>query len=142
MALIRLTDRSKAAEAASVLQANADAIGAGTITSGPDVATLFGGQLGGNPSRIPDIVVQPAQGVLYAAPNSKLVDHRSGSAEDTHVPLVVVDPRHRGGVTIDCPVSLRQVAPTVLKALGLEPQSLDAVRLEGTKKLPVDPSCH
>ena len=56
------------------------------------VATLFGGQLGGNPTRIPDIVVQPAPGVVYAAPNAKLVDHGSGSAEDTHVPLVVVDP--------------------------------------------------
>jgi len=141
MALIWLTDRSRAADAASVLQANADAIGAGTITSGQDVASLFGGQLGGNPTRIPDIVVQPAQGVVYTTPNSKLVDHGSGSAEDTHVPLVVVNPRLPGGVTLSCSVSLRQVAPTIVKALGLKPQSLDAVRLEGTKKLPDDPSC-
>ena len=119
-----------------MLQANAAAIGAGTITSGADVATLFGGQLGGNPTRIPDIVVQPAPGVVYATPNAKLVDHGSGSAEDTHVPLVVVDPHRQGGVTLDCPVSLRQVAPTILKALGLKPQSLDAVRLEGTKQPP------
>jgi predicted AlkP superfamily pyrophosphatase or phosphodiesterase len=141
MALIWLKDRSRAADVASVLQANADEVGAGTITSGADVATLFDGQLGGNPSRIPDIVLQPAAGVVYTTPNSKLVDHGSGSAEDTHVPLVVVDPHHRGGVTIDCPVSLRQIAPTILKSLGLNPRSLDAVRLEGTKKLPVDPSC-
>jgi hypothetical protein len=141
MALIWLKDRSRAADAAAVLQGNAAAIGAGTITSGPDVATLFGGQLGGNPSRIPDIVVQPSPGVVYATAGSKLVDHGSGSAEDTHVPLVVVDPNHRGGVTIDCAVSLRQIAPTILKSLGLNPRSLDAVRMEGTKKLPVDPSC-
>jgi hypothetical protein len=50
-------------------------------------------------------------GVVYAAPNAKLVDHGSGSAEDTHVPLVVVDPRHEGGLTLNCPVSLRQIAP-------------------------------
>ena len=92
MALIWLKDRSRAADAAAVLQSNASAIGAGTITSGPAVASLFGGQLAGNPTRIPDIVVQPDAGVVYAAPNSKLVDHGSGSAEDTHVPLVVVDP--------------------------------------------------
>jgi hypothetical protein len=141
MPLIWLTDRSKAAEVASVLQAHADELGIGTITYGPAVATLFGGQLGGNPSRIPDIVVQPVQGVVYDTPGAKLVDHGSGSTEDTHVPLVVVDPQHSGGGTIDCSVSLRQVAPTILKALGLKPQSLDAVRLEGTKKLPVDPSC-
>jgi hypothetical protein len=36
---------------------------------------------------------------------------------------------------------LRQVAPTILKALGVHPKALDAVRLEGTKKLPQDASC-
>jgi hypothetical protein len=141
MALIWLTDRSKAAEAAKALQQNKELIGAGRITSGPDVAKLFGGQLGGNPSRIPDIVVQPAKGVLYASAGSKWVDHGSGSAEDTHVPLVVVDPHGQGGVTISCPVSLRQVAPTILQTLGLDPGSLDAVRLEGTKPLPNESDC-
>lgn len=141
MALVWLKDRSRAADAAAVLQSNAPAIGAGTITSGAAVATLFGGQMGGNASRIPDIVVQPTPGVVYAAPNSKLVDHGSGSTEDTHVPLVVVDPRRPGPVALSCPVSLRQVAPTVLKSLGLNPRSLDAVRLEGTKRLPDDTDC-
>ena len=50
-------------------------------------------------------------------------------------------PLRHGGDTIGCPVSLRQVAPTILKALGLKPHALDAVRLEGTKRLPDDPSC-
>lgn len=141
MALIWLRDRSRAADAAAVLRSNASAIGAGTITSGAAVATLFGGQLAGNPTRVPDIVVQPEPGVVYAAPNAKLVDHGSGSAEDTHVPLVVVGPGDEGPATLDCPVSLRQVAPTILKALGLKPKSLDAVRLEGTKALPDDATC-
>ena len=39
-------------------------------------------------------------------------------------------------------MSLRQVAPTILKALGLKPKSLDAVRLEGTKNLPDDATCN
>lgn len=43
-------------------------------------------------------------------------------------------------MTVDCPVSLRQIAPTILKSLGLEPQALDAVRLKGTKKFPVGPN--
>src|SRR6478609_7299850 len=77
MALIWLKDRSRAADAATVLQSNASAIGAGTITSGPDVAELFEGELAGNPGRIPDLVVQPVHGVVYAAANSKLVDHGS-----------------------------------------------------------------
>lgn len=141
MALIWLKDRSRAADVAALLQANAAAIGAGTITSGPAVATLFDGQLAGSPSRVPDIIVQPLAGVVYAAPNAKLVDHGSGNAEDTHVPLVVVDPRHEGGFTLNCPVSLRQVAPTVLRALGLKARLLDAVRLEGTERLADEDEC-
>jgi Type I phosphodiesterase / nucleotide pyrophosphatase len=142
MALIWLKDRSRAADVAAVLQAKAPAIGADTITSGADVATLFGGQLSGNPSRIPDIVVQPVAGVVYAAAGSKLVDHGSASAEDTHVPLVVVEPGREGaGTTLSCPVSLRQIAPTILKALGLKEKLLDAVRLEGTQRLPDTDEC-
>lgn len=141
MPLIWLKDSSKAADVAAMLQANAAKIGAGTITSGADVGTLFGGQLGGNPSRIPDIVIQGAPGVLYDT-GTKLVDHGSGSEEDTHVPLVVVDPHGPRHITINCPVSLRQIAPSILKSLGLNPQSLDAVRLEGTKTLPTNPGCH
>jgi len=86
-----------------VLQANAATIGADTITSGPAVATLFDGQLARNSSHIPDLIVQPVPGVVFAAPNSKLVDHGSGSAEDTHVPLVVVNRGHAGGYALNCP---------------------------------------
>jgi hypothetical protein len=143
MALIWLKDRSRAADVAAVLQANASAIGADTVTSGDAVASLFGGQLAGNPGRIPDIVVQPVAGVVYAAANSKLVDHGSGSAEDTHVPLVVVNPAHGdiAGTTVDCAVTLRQVAPTILHALGFKEKLLDAVSLEHTRHLPADGEC-
>ena len=34
------------------------------------------------------------------------------------------------------PVETMQVAPTILKALGLDPASLVSVRLEGTQVLP------
>jgi hypothetical protein len=141
MALIWLKDRSRAADVAAVLRANAATIGADVITSGPAVGTLFEGQLSGNPGRIPDVVVQPVPGVVFAAANAKLVDHGSASAEDTHVPLVVVDPVHEGGLTLRCPVSLRQIAPTVLQALGLNARLLDAVRLEGTKRLTDNDDC-
>jgi len=141
MALIWLKDRTRAADVAAVLEANAATVGAGTVTSGAAVAELFAGQLAGNASRIPDLVVQPATGVVYAAPNAKLVDHGSGSAEDTHVPLVVIEPGRKGGRTLSCPVSLRQIAPTVLRALGLREDLLDAVRLEGTRRLTNGDDC-
>src|SRR6478735_4470877 len=141
MALIWLTDRTRAADVAAVLEANAATVGASTVTSGAAVAELFAGQLGGNASRIPDVVVQPATGVVYAAPNAKLVDHGSGSAEDTHVPLVIIEPGRKGGRTLVCPVSLRQIAPTVLRALGLREDTLGAVRLEGTQRLTNGDEC-
>ena len=141
MALIWLKDRTRAADVAAVLEANAATVGASTVTSGAAVAELFAGQLGGNASRIPDVVVQPATGVVYAAPNAKLVDHGSGSAEDTHVPLVIIEPGRKGGRTLSCPVSLRQIAPTVLRALGLREDLLDAVRLEGTRRLTNGDDC-
>jgi hypothetical protein len=38
--------------------------------------------------------------------------------------------------TVSNGVTTAQVAPTILKALGLDPRALDAVRAEGTAVLP------
>ena len=38
--------------------------------------------------------------------------------------------------TINAPVTTMQVAPTVLKALGLDPNQLQSVQQEGTAVLP------
>jgi arylsulfatase A-like enzyme len=38
--------------------------------------------------------------------------------------------------TVGSFVETRQVAPTILQALGLDPHKLDAVRKEGTQVLP------
>ena len=38
--------------------------------------------------------------------------------------------------TITSPVETTQIAPTTLKALGLDPHDLDAVRREHTQALP------
>lgn len=37
---------------------------------------------------------------------------------------------------VTSPVETMQVAPTILKALGLDPNALEAVRIEGTQVLP------
>jgi len=134
-ALIWLRDHSRAAEVAAALQANADAIGAESIYVGDQIDALFDGELAGNPSRRPDIIVEPVNGVVYAAAGSKLADHGGFHNEDLRVPLVVVYPGREPG-TVTSPVSLRQIAPTILKALHLRKNDLDAVRLENTPKLP------
>jgi hypothetical protein len=38
--------------------------------------------------------------------------------------------------TVRASVGTAQVAPTILRALGLKPSALDAVRIEGTRELP------
>jgi len=134
-ALIWLKDRSRAADVAAVLQTNAATIGAEAIYVGEQIDGLFGGELAGNPSRRPDIIVEPVPGVVYAAAGSKLADHGGFHDEDLHVPLVLVWPRRDAG-TVEQPVSLKQVAPTILHALGLRKRDLDAVRLENTHSLP------
>jgi len=37
---------------------------------------------------------------------------------------------------VSAAVSTTQIAPTILESLGLNPQLLDAVRMEGTTSLP------
>jgi len=134
-ALIWLRDRSRAADVAAALQANAAAIGAESIYVGSTIDELFNGELAGNPSRRPDVIVEPVNGVVYAAPNAKLADHGGFHDQDLRVPLVVVYPR-RDAASVATPVSLRQIAPTILHALHLRKNDLDAVRLEHTPKLP------
>jgi hypothetical protein len=48
----------------------------------------------------------------------------------------MVGPQVASG-TVTAAVDLRQVAPTILKALHLKDHDLDAVRLEHTHRLPV-----
>lgn len=43
---------------------------------------------------------------------------------------------HLSATTVKAAVGTAQVAPTILRALGLDPRALDAVRIEGTDVLP------
>jgi hypothetical protein len=111
--------------------------GIGEIFSGRLLTTYFnkpGIPPNGDP-RTPDIVVTPNIGVTYSGSTAKLAEHGGFSRDDTNVMLLVSHPRFaRKAVT--SPVETMQVAPTILKALGLDPGALDGVRLEGTQALP------
>lgn len=143
-ALIWLTDPSRAADVAAVLRANAASIGADTISVQGEIDSLFDGQLAGNPSRRPDIIVEPTLGVVYAAPGSKLCDHGGWHEQDRHVALLISGPKVGSGETINRQVSVAQIAPTIVKALGLKLRALDAVRLEHIQRLPLheDDDCN
>jgi hypothetical protein len=49
--------------------------------------------------------------------------------------ILVSNPRF-DAKKLTIPVLTAQVAPTILKALGLDPEQLDAVRKQGTQVLP------
>jgi hypothetical protein len=85
--------------------------------------------------RTPDIVVTPNIGVTYSGSAAKLAEHGGFSRDDTNVMLLVSHPNF-ARKTVTSPVETMQVAPTILKALGLDPRALDGVRLEGTQVLP------
>ena len=53
---------------------------------------------------------------------------------DVNVGLIVSNPRLQGA-TIKTPVLTSQVAPTILRALGIDPENLNSVRVEHTTVL-------
>lgn len=88
-------------------------------------------------SRAPDVVGIVQHGVVYTGGVKKIAEHGGASDEDRNVPLIVSGagvPRH--AVDTD-PVLTTQIAPTILKLLGLSPHALRAVRIEHTRVLPI-----
>ena len=89
---------------------------------------------GGDP-RTPDIIVAPNVGVVYTGSAKKQSEHGGFAHDDTNVMLLVSNPR-MADKTVSSFVETSQVAPTILKLLGLDPDALEAVRKEGTPVLP------
>ncbi len=85
-------------------------------------------------SRTPDIIGIAKIGTIYTG-GSKIAEHGGFNEDDTHVALIVSHPDLRQA-SINAAVASTQVAPTILKVLGLDPNELDGVRQEGTPLLP------
>jgi hypothetical protein len=74
-------------------------------------------------------------GVVYTGSTKKLAEHGGFAHDDVNVIMLLSN----SGISqkrVSTGVQTTQVAPTILKALGLDPQSLDAVQVEGTEVLP------
>jgi hypothetical protein len=144
---IWLADPTRTGEAVTDLENGAAAWGAGQIFYGSSLSTIFDRpgvpddpgpccklREGGDP-RTPDIVAIPNYGVVYTGGLKKQSEHGGFAWDDTNVMLLVSNPRFERR-TIHSFVETTQVAPTILKLLGLDPEDLDAVRKEGTPVLP------
>ncbi len=128
---------------------DASAIGLGQIFFGPSITTMFNApgvpkdldrccsvpRPGELDPRTPDIIVIPNVGVVYTGSLKKQSEHGGFAHDDTNVMLLVSNPSIKGRTDTSF-VETSQVAPTVLQLLGLDPDLLDAVRLEGTPVLP------
>jgi hypothetical protein len=136
VSLVWLKSSFDTTDAVSILEANASAttgIGLGQIYYGPSLFLNYN-----DPTfdpRTPDIIVTPNVGVTYSGSTKKLAEHGGFSHDDTNVVMLLSNPSFNPR-TVSSVVGTAQVAPTILKYLGLSPQALDAVRAEGTPILP------
>jgi len=141
VSLLWLKDSSQTASAVATLESMSpptnNIAGIGEIFWGPAIGLIYnlpGLPPNGDP-RTPDIVITPNIGVVYTGSKKKLAEHGGFAHDDTNVMMLLSNPSFSAR-TITSPVETAQIAPTILSALGLDPDQLQAVQLEHTQALP------
>jgi Type I phosphodiesterase / nucleotide pyrophosphatase len=137
ISLLWLKKGANVESAVETLEQNASAIGLGQLFYGPSVSLNYNtpGLGPGLDPRTPDIIVTPNVGVTYTGSAAKLEEHGGFSHDDTNVMLLVANPAFKSK-TVSTFTTTSQVAPTILDALGFNPNALQAVKQEGTTTLP------
>jgi hypothetical protein len=132
--LIWLADPSLAPGVVATLSmpANQQALGIQEIFAGQSLRNKFNNP-GADP-RTPDIILKVNTGVIFTG-GTKLSEHGGFNEDDVHTALLIsLDGMDRA--VVKSAVSNQQVAPTIIQALGLDPNALDAVRKEQIHVLP------
>ncbi|WP_165491089.1 alkaline phosphatase family protein [Lichenihabitans psoromatis] len=133
VALIWLEDQSKSKVLAEYLNINAKALFIDQVLSGDNLQLTFNDpRIDG---RTPDVIVRPTHGTIYTTSKTKNAEHGGLSFEDTNVALIVSNPGMTAAAS-KTPVATSQVAPTILKSLGISPEALMSVKIEHTPLLP------
>ncbi len=107
--------------------------GLARIYAGQEAASFFGVPY--SDPRQPDVFGRVQVGVVYTG-GSKIAEHGGDNPGDRHVPILVYAPGVVKPAQSDRWVETTQVAPTILRLLGLDPHALQAVQIEGTQVLP------
>jgi len=118
---------------ASVDEKPVTSAGLSQVFAGVAAARLIG--VGQSDPRVPDVIGLAQYGVVYTGHKSKIAEHGGDHLEDRNVPIVIGWPGAPGGTAVTKPVETTQIAPTILKLLGLNPHELQAVKSEGTGSL-------
>lgn len=133
IALIWLNKTSDIPKAAANLQAQATKLGIQEVIYGQGLIDQGFGDSSTNP-RVPHIIVRVNLGVIYTT-GSKVMEHGGLSNDDRNVAFLVSNPGLSKQV-VNTRVETRQIGPSILQALGLNPAALQAVVKEGTAVLP------
>ena len=133
ISMLWLGDQTQTQADVATLMANENNYGQGQIFAGPLLTLFFNDPL--SDPRTPDIIVAPNVGVIYTGGTAKVSEHGGFAEDDRHVMLLVSNPKYKASTFLD-QVETRQIAPTILKALGLDPTQLIAVQKEFTETLP------
>ena len=104
------------------------------VYAGAQSAAYFG--VPNSDPRHPDVFGIVQHGVVYTGGQSKIAEHGGAGIQDRNVPILVDVPGLRHGQAVGAQVGTTQIAPTILRLLGLNPQALQAVQIEHTKVLP------
>ena len=128
-----LKNSNDTAAGVNLLEMNAAAAGIGQIFYGASITTGYNSPL--VDSRTPDIIIAPNVGVVYTGSAKKQAEHGGFANDDTNVMLLVSNPNIGQNTNYQF-VETKQIAPTILQILGLSPNALDAVKMEGTAVLP------
>jgi hypothetical protein len=133
VALIWLKDQSRTNDVVAALRAQQSKAHIQEIFAGESLKLKFNDPL--TDPRVPDIIVQPELGTLYVEKDGFIAEHGGMTDPDLHVALLLSMPALQPR-TLKTRVQTAQVAPTIMRTLGLNPNSLRAVEMEKTAALP------
>lgn len=119
-------------QAKAYLEANKALLHVKTVLDAASLSEIYNSPLADK--HTPDFITIVDHGVIYTG-GSKLSEHGGFDNEDRNVALLVSAPRLEGTVDYNF-VETKQIAPTILTALGLNPNKLLGVQKEGTQTLP------
>jgi len=125
-------EQSKYNAAKAYLNSQASTLGIVQLLDKNDLAPLYHNPFGN--SRTPDFIAITQHGLIYTG-GSKLAEHGGFNADDRNVALIVSNPQLKAATNSDA-VETRQIAATILKALGISSNELQGARQENTKPLP------
>jgi Type I phosphodiesterase / nucleotide pyrophosphatase len=107
--------------------------GLAKIYAGEESADYFGVPV--SDPRHPDVWGVVQVGVVYTGGRGKIAEHGGANPGDRDVPIVVYAPGVEPQVSHRW-VETAQIAPTIIRLLGLDPNALRAVEIEHTQVLP------